>query len=133
MPFNKDIASVILSYLGYFGYEDLFEEMFPGSRVMCEKMNIVKSEDIYYGIAFTLFDKLHRTDGPARIWNDKETNWYYGNKVHRIDGPAVENSRINYKAWYNHGLQHRIGGPAVEYENRVYKWYYHGKLIKREF
>lgn len=32
--------------------------------------------------------RLHRIDGPARIWSDGATDWYQDGRLHRIDGPA---------------------------------------------
>ena len=42
--------------------------------------------------------------------------WYQNNKLHRLDGPAIENVD-GTKEWYYHGLRHREDGPAVEYAN----------------
>ena len=40
--------------------------------------------------------------------------WYVGDgKLHRLDGPAVE-ELCGTKNWYREGKLHREGGPAVE-------------------
>jgi hypothetical protein len=45
--------------------------------------------------------------------------------LHRIGGPAVENSAgYNYKAWYINGELHRTDGPAIEYNNKKYVEYW---------
>lgn len=33
--------------------------------------------------------KVHRADGPARIWANGMTEWYFNGQRHRLDGPAV--------------------------------------------
>ena len=77
MSFNKDIASCILAYLGYYDYEDIFEELYPGSKLICEKMNMVKYED-RGNVWFTLFGKDHCSDGPAVIYNGHSYYYYNG-------------------------------------------------------
>lgn len=32
---------------------------------------------------------LHRTDGPAIVWEDGDEEWYQNGELHRMDGPAV--------------------------------------------
>ena len=46
-------------------------------------------------------------------------------QLHRIDGPAVENSN-GYKAWYLNDKRHRADGPAIEYSNGYKVWYLNG-------
>jgi hypothetical protein len=106
--------------------------MFPGSRFICEKMNIVRFENDR-GLYFTLFGKSHRTDGPAKTWNyNGETNWYYNNKYHREYGPAIELPNNLYKAWYYHGKRHKSDGPALIYENGYEEYYYNDKYINKK-
>ena len=60
-----------------------------------------------------------------------ETRYYLNDKLHRLDGPAIE-SCYGYKEWYQNGLPHRTDGPAYEYcnGNKINKqWYYEGKFI----
>ena len=59
-----------------------------------------------------------------RWYNDKE-------KLHRLDGPAVEGAN-GYKAWWVNGKRHRLDGPAVEYANGHKEWYLDGKKITEE-
>ena len=56
--------------------------------------------------------RLHRVDGPARIYNNGTKQWYYKDKLHRKDGPALEYND-GRKAWYINGKRHREDGPAV--------------------
>ena len=79
--------------------------------------------------------KLHREDGPALEWPDKNGRaWYIHGKLHREDGPAMEGPLG--KSWYKNGKRHRLDGPAVEYEwaDGGKEWYRHGKEItEKEF
>lgn len=47
--------------------------------------------------------------------NNKTELWYFKEKLHRVDGPAVtligENG--NHIYWYKNGLIHREDGPAI--------------------
>jgi len=47
-------------------------------------------------------EKLHRLDGPAIEYADGSKSWYVDGKLHRLDGPAVERANA-YKAWYVDG------------------------------
>lgn len=50
--------------------------------------------------------KLHREDGPAiEDWNDGEKYWYKQGELHKEDGPAYEDAWGN-KKWYLHGVQY---------------------------
>ena len=48
--------------------------------------------------------------------------WYQNDKLHRIDGPAIEWSGGS-KFWYQNDKLHRINGPAKEYANGSKAWY----------
>ena len=58
---------------------------------------------------------------------DSEGNkfWYLNDKLHRVDGPAVECSSGD-KYWYLNGKRHRVDGPAVEYSDGSGYWYLNG-------
>jgi hypothetical protein len=79
--------------------------------------------------------KVHRENGPARVYNGTSFFWYKNGQVHRDNGlPAMEydNGR---RLWYEHGLPHRIGGlPAVEWCRRddiLFKeWWENGTLFR---
>ena len=65
------------------------------------------------------FDKEHIED-----YGD-EKRWYKGNRLHRIEGPAVE--RIDgSKSWYQDGERHRVGGPAIEWKDGTKEWFLNG-------
>jgi hypothetical protein len=55
------------------------------------------------------------------------TTWHLNGKMHREDGPAVENSHGG-KAWYINGKRHREDGPAVEYTDGIKYWYINDEL-----
>ena len=70
--------------------------------------------------------KLHRNDGPARIWSgDGMKEWFINDELHREDGPAVESSNGS-KEWYFKGKRHREDGPACEFSTGVKWWFMDG-------
>lgn len=76
--------------------------------------------------------KLHRIDGPA-VENTQEgyTEWYKDGKLHREDGPAYQDDE-GVKEWYKDGKLHREDGPAIEYENGTVKWYKNNNLHRED-
>ncbi len=71
--------------------------------------------------------KLHRDDGPARIWPNGGQEWFQHGKLHRDDGPA----RIwpdGKQEWYRYGERHRDNGPAEIWPDGSLVWYVDGKL-----
>ena len=76
-------------------------------------------------------DKLHRLDGPAIEYADGLKEWYQNGKCHREDGPAIEDSD-GYKAWYQNGKLHREDGPAIEDADGFKEWYIEGKELTEE-
>ena len=49
--------------------------------------------------------------------------WYKNNKLHRINGPAIEREN-GYQAYYINGKCHRIDGPAITYASGRSLWFY---------
>jgi hypothetical protein len=47
-------------------------------------------------------DELHRLDGPAIEWADRDRSWFINGKLHRLDGPAIE-WEDGYKEWWIDG------------------------------
>ena len=72
-----------------------------------------------------LHDKLHRVDGPAVEYADGEKVWYLHDKKHRVGGPAVEYADGG-KEWWQHGKRHREDGPAGEWSSGRKEWYLNG-------
>ena len=54
--------------------------------------------------------------------------WRLHDKLHRVDGPAVEYAD-GTKMWYLRGERHRTDGPAVEYADGRKQWYLNDKLL----
>jgi len=71
--------------------------------------------------------KLHRENGPAVEESGEYKSWYKEGKLHREDGPAVEHSNGD-EFWYKEGKRHRVDGPAVELETGLQRWYVDGHL-----
>ena len=72
-----------------------------------------------------LNDKLHREDGPAVENANGSKYWYLNGKLHRTDGPSVEYADGS-KEWYLNGKLHRTDGPAVEWSAGSKYWYLNG-------
>ena len=75
-------------------------------------------------------DKLHRVDGPA-VEGGFSIEWYINGKLHRDDGPAVENG-WGTKEWYSHGKLHRDDGPAIESWIGGREWFINGKRHRED-
>ena len=88
--------------------------------------------------------KLHKVGGPAVIWYNTDTFWYFNrklhdknnpsmlwyqnNKLHRLDGPAIILANGD-KIWYFEGSHHRDNGPSVMHASGKYRWYQYGNFI----
>jgi hypothetical protein len=57
--------------------------------------------------------------------------WYFGNKLHRLNGPAIERSN-GYKAWYVDGKLHRLDGPARVWTDGSKEWWVEDKYYKTQ-
>lgn len=82
-------------------------------------------------------NKLHRVNGPAIEYANGDRCWYLNGVLHREDGPAQEFAN-GTKCWYRHNKLHREDGPAVEYSNGMRYWYIdnlflHGEHLERSF
>jgi len=76
-------------------------------------------------------DKLHRLDGPAVECADGSKRWYQNGKCHRLDGPACEYANGD-KAWYQNGTLHRLDGPAIDDADGYKEWYIDGEELTEE-
>lgn len=61
------------------------------------------------------------TTGFRRYFNSK-------NKLHRLDGPAVEYADGSFR-WCENDKPHRIGGPQYFNYPNSYKWWINGKQL----
>ncbi len=69
--------------------------------------------------------RLHREDGPARVFPSGREEWFRHGRLHREGGPAVVHANGSVK-WYVDGRRHRDDGPACVYVNGTQKWYRDG-------
>lgn len=63
--------------------------------------------------------------------NDTLTEWRYKNKLHRIDGPAVEWTN-GTKEWFIDGVPHRTDGPALLLPDGRKFWIINGNQMTEE-
>jgi hypothetical protein len=76
-------------------------------------------------------DKLHRVDGPAVEYENGYRSWYQNGEYHRVDGPAIEWANGD-RQWWQNGQRHRIDGPAIEWANGDRQWWINGKFLTEE-
>ena len=72
---------------------------------------------------------LHRTDGPAYIYDSGDKEWWVNGMRHRLDGPAVE--QVNgIREWWVNNKRHRTDGPARDLSKThgIVEWYQNDKL-----
>ena len=68
-----------------------------------------------YGNKFWFFNnKCHRVNGPAVEWSNGDKFWYLNGNLHRVDGPAIERSD-GYKFWYLNGIKY----TEIEYNKEI--------------
>ena len=72
-------------------------------------------------------DKLHRLDGPAIEYANGDKAYYVDDKLQRLDGPAIEYANGD-KVYYVDGKLHRLDGPAIELANGGKEYHIDGKL-----
>lgn len=64
---------------------------------------------------------------PVQVGNG-DIIWYYGGKIHKEYGPAVE--RAGGYSWYIDGKLHRFSGPAIIQNGGPDQWYIHGHQVE---
>jgi len=67
----------------------------------------------------------------VRVYDDGSKTWWFDDKCHREDGPAIEYSDGS-KEWYLYGKCHRVDGPAYEGANGTKSWWIDGKHLSEE-
>ena len=65
------------------------------------------------------------------VYANGTKEWYLNGKLHREDGPAIEDAN-GYKEWWINGERHREDGPAVECADGSKTWYINGKQLTEE-
>jgi hypothetical protein len=102
------------------------------SGVLCLNSNTFYAQTIPYSIEpqeWYCKGKLHRDDGPARIYNDG-AHWYRHGKRHRDgDLPALIDSFG--MCWYINDELHRDDDKPAVIDNMGICWYNHG-LVHRD-
>jgi len=85
-------------------------------------------ENIILKINWNQTMKIKTFSNKVKIITDQVGIYYYlGDKLHRIDGPAVEYTS-GTKFWYKEGRLHRTDGPAIEHANGDKFWFQDEKL-----
>ena len=64
----------------------------------------------------------------VKVNDNGDKFWCLNDKLHRIDGPAVEGSDGSKEWWLDEKL-HRTNGPAVEYADGTKEWWLYGKQL----
>lgn len=132
----------------------IYNPKYDDKRYFNLPTGVVPQRDVYLwrnGVEYWQNNKLHRLDGPARLFKGGE-EWFKEGKLHRTDGPALvlyegnliyiwwlegvihrdDGPAIIYRdgkqVWFCYGKKHRIGGPAVVYPNGDYEYYINGFL-----
>jgi len=67
----------------------------------------------------------------VKVFDNGDRIWYLNGKIHREDGPAVEQSNGTLK-WFLNGKRHREDGPAVEHTNGTRWWFLNGEEYTEE-
>jgi len=95
----------------------------------------IKETKIYREQYYNSKDKLHRLNGPARIWYHESgeincEDYCINGKRHRLNGPAriwyTKSGEISSERYYINGKRHRLNGPADI-------WYYKSGEIQHEY
>ena len=75
--------------------------------------------------------RLHRTDGPARIWPNGDQEWFQNGRLHRTDGPAIIHAN-GHQEWRQYGRRHRTDGPAIIYSDGAEEWWVNGQQLTEQ-
>lgn len=90
----------------------------------------------------------HEHEGISMVWTRKiiemlsedkrsgkfefyRVEWYKRDKLHRLDGPAVE-SEYGDREWWYEGNLHRLDGPAIEWGCGGCSWFINGVHYTKE-
>ena len=64
----------------------------------------------------------------VKVYPNGNKRWHLNGKLHREDGPTIENANGD-KFWLLNGKYHREDGPAIENKDGTKQWYRNGKKI----
>ena len=83
--------------------------------------------------SFTITKQISEKTFTGCVESPEEVNYYKNGKLHRVDGPAVENTDGTF-LWYLNGELHREDGPAIEYFDGEKRWFLNNyELTEEEF
>ena len=68
--------------------------------------------------------------GTVKVIKEGDIYWKKENKLHRLDGPAIEHVNGNHQ-WYLNGKRHRLDGPAVSFFN-TQEWWVNGRRVSEK-
>ena len=72
-------------------------------------MNIRNGVENYNGVLLHYKNgRVHREDGPAKIWPDGTMEWWFNGEIHNEDGPSaiheyIQTTPLKY-TWHIHGV-----------------------------
>jgi hypothetical protein len=66
-----------------------------------------------------------------RLVFDDRVEYRFGDKLHRVDGPAVEDVK-GTKSWWREGRLHRTDGPAIMWSNGSFICLLNNSIVTRQ-
>ena len=67
----------------------------------------------------------------VKVYPNGDKEWWLNGKLHREDGPAIEDADGD-KSWWLNDKRHREDGPAIEYAEGDKEWHLNGKKVTEE-
>jgi hypothetical protein len=67
----------------------------------------------------------------VKVLKDGTRFWHLNGKLHREDGPAIEDPERGLE-WFLNGLRHRTDGPAIEQSKGRRYWFLNGEQVTEE-
>ena len=77
-------------------------------------------------------EEPHCLYAPAVCWTNGRKEWWRNGKLHRDDGPAIEDADGSLH-WFKAGQRHRSNGPAIEWPTGRCDWYTNGIPFRVSF
>ena len=67
----------------------------------------------------------------VKVYPNGDKEWWLNGKLHREDGPAIEDADGD-KSWWLNDKRHREDGPAIEYAEGDKEWHLNGREVTEE-
>ena len=67
----------------------------------------------------------------VKVYPNGDKEWWLNGKLHREDGPAIEDADGD-RSWWLNDKRHREDGPAIEYAEGDKEWHLNGKKVTEE-